>query len=71
MLGENTSAGQGLDARTEVLDDAAGAASDGQLAGQLEDDILGRRPAAQLARELHAQHVRRALFNARPTKQTC
>ena len=55
--GAHACARDGVDAGTEVLDDGAGAALDRENAGQLEYDVLGRRPAAQLAGQLDADHL--------------
>ena len=44
-------------ARAEVLDDGAGAALDGEDLGHLEDDVLGGRPAAELAGEVDADEL--------------
>ena len=41
--------GDRLGAGAEVLDDRAGAALHGEDAGDLQDDVLGRRPARELA----------------------
>ena len=50
----------GARAGAEVLDDGAGAALDGQDAGHLEDHVLGRGPAVELAGQLDADHGRPA-----------
>ena len=47
-------------AGSEVLDDRSGAALDGQHPGDLEDDVFRRRPAAERAGELDADHLRPA-----------
>ena len=48
-----------VDSRAKVLDDEARATLDGQEAGELEDHVLGRRPAVELAREVDANVVGR------------
>ncbi|KAH6609638.1 hypothetical protein Trco_002984 [Trichoderma cornu-damae] len=55
--GGHAGGAQRVDARAEVLDDGAGAAADGQLARQLQDDVLGRDPVAQPAGEPHAEDL--------------
>ena len=45
---------------TEVLDDRAGAALDREDLGDLQDDVLGGRPAVELAGEVHADELRPA-----------
>ena len=50
----------GVGAGAEVLDDRAGAALDGQHPSHLQDHILGRRPAAEGAGQLDADHLRPA-----------
>ena len=47
-----------LRAGAEVLDDRAGAALHGEDAGDLEDDVLRRGPARELAAQVHADHLR-------------
>ena len=47
-----TCAGNAVNSGSEVLDDGHGASLDGQDAGQLEDDVLGAGPAAQLTGQL-------------------
>ena len=47
-----TCAGNAVNAGSEVLDDGHGASLDGQDAGQLEDDVLGAGPAAQITIQL-------------------
>lgn len=47
----------GVHAGAEVLHDGARPPLDGQDAGHLEDDVLGRRPARELARKLHTDHL--------------
>ena len=42
----------------EVLDDRAGPALHGEDSGDLEDDVLWRRPSRQPAREVHADDLR-------------
>ena len=46
-----------LGAGTEVLDDRARAALHREDLGDLEDDVLGRRPAAERAGEVHADDL--------------
>ena len=46
-----------LGAGSEVLDDPVGAALDGEDVEELEDDVLGRRPAVERAGELDADHL--------------
>jgi hypothetical protein len=50
-------AGHVVNAGAEVLHDRARAALDRQDAGHLADDVLGRAPLAQLARQLHADDL--------------
>ncbi len=45
-------------AGTDVLHDGVGAASHGQLPGHVEDDVLGRGPAAHLAGEVDGDVLR-------------
>ena len=54
----HASTAQGINAGAEILDDKASAAANGQLAGEIQDNVLGRRPAAQLTSKLNAQDVR-------------
>eukprot|EP00053_Salpingoeca_punica_P020385 m.211399 g.211399 ORF g.211399 m.211399 type:complete len:843 (+) comp18318_c0_seq1:197-2725(+) len=55
--GGHARAGEAADARAKVLDDGAGAALDGEDAGELEDDVLGRGPALELALEVDANDL--------------
>ena len=45
-------------ARPEILDDPVRAAARGENARELEDDVFGRGPAIELARETHADDLR-------------
>ena len=47
-----------LGAGAEILDDLVGAALDGEHSAELEDDVLRRRPAVELAGQLHADDAR-------------
>ena len=55
--GGHARAWDGVDTRAEVLNNGAGAALDCQDVGDLQDDVLGRRPAAQLASQVHANNL--------------
>ena len=50
--GGHTSARERLDTRSLVLDDGTGTTLDGELTSNLEDNVLGRGPAVELALEL-------------------
>ncbi len=50
-------AGDRLGSFAEVLDDAVGAALDGEDVEELENDVLGRRPAVERTREFDADHL--------------
>jgi hypothetical protein len=52
-----TGAGDVVNAGAKVFDDSASATLDRQDAGQLADDILGRRPVGHLARQPHANDL--------------
>ena len=53
-----TGAADGPRAGAEVFNDAVGAAGDGQHAGQVENNVLRRRPALELAGEANADAPR-------------
>ena len=55
--GGHARAWDGVDTRAEVLNNGTGAALDCQDVGDLQDDVLGRRPAAQLASQVHANNL--------------
>ena len=55
--GGHARARNGVDAGAKVLDDSTGTALDGQNAGNLQDDVLGRRPSLQLTRQLDANNL--------------
>jgi hypothetical protein len=57
--GSHTSARDGVDAGAEILDNGAGAALDGEDAGQLEDDVLGRRPALQFTSKFNTNNLKK------------
>lgn len=46
--GSHTGAGDGVNARSIVLNDGASTSLDGEDAGDLQDHVLGARPAFQL-----------------------
>mmetsp|Transcript_36260 Transcript_36260/g.102163 ORF Transcript_36260/g.102163 Transcript_36260/m.102163 type:complete len:601 (-) Transcript_36260:497-2299(-) len=56
--GPGAGAGDGVRPRAEVLDDGPRTPLHCENAGHLEDDVLGARPAAELAGEPHADDLR-------------
>lgn len=56
--GRHSGAADAVDARTEVLHDGTGTALDGEDTGHFQNDVLGTGPTLELARELHADHLR-------------
>ncbi|PMB71436.1 hypothetical protein BM221_001525 [Beauveria bassiana] len=55
--GGHAGAAERIDAGPKILDNVAGAAADRQLAGEPQDNVLGRGPAAQRARQLDAENL--------------
>lgn len=55
--GSHASARDGIDTRAMVLNDGASTTLDGQDIGDLENDILGRGPARELASKLDADNI--------------
>lgn len=56
--GCHSRAADAVDARTKVLHDGTGTALDGEDTGHFQNDVLGTGPTLELARELHADHLR-------------
>ncbi len=55
--GSHTSARDGLEARSKVLNNGTSAALDCEDTGELADDILGGSPARELTSELHTNNL--------------
>ena len=56
-----TCAGDAVHTGSEVLDDGHGASLHGKDAGQLEDDVLGAGPAAELPRQLDTDNLKQKM----------
>lgn len=57
MSQNHTRARDGVNSRSVILHDGPGAALHGEDAGDLQDDVLRRRPTRQGPRQLHSNHL--------------